>query len=109
MNRQRTYVQVPILCCINEEDIKGFYVNVGDRRVRIDKYGIDLYKKYKWIINYSYYYPHRWDCNHNLIAFHREILQLHNTSNVVKFINGNSLDCRLANLECSVFWKMYTA
>lgn len=90
---------------LNKEDVNGLFVSIGNRRLRIDRYGYLLWKKYKWSVTYSNFYPHRYE-NGRLIAFHRQLLGLHKTNEKIRFDNGNRFDCRIANLECRTidFW-----
>jgi hypothetical protein len=83
---------------LSEEDLKGIMVNAGNRQVIICKYGLALFNRYKWSITYANYFLHRQEGG-RIIPFHRELLGLHKSNKIIKFRNGNRLDCRLYNLR----------
>jgi|SRR5271165_6852944 len=83
---------------LDEEHLKGMLVNAGDRRVRICKHGLSLFDSCKWYITYSNYYLHFQMGRGKIIPFHRVLLELYRSDEIVKFRNGNTLDSRLCNL-----------
>ena len=91
---------------LTKQDVEGFFVDIavssggfeGRRQVRVDRYGYLLWQEYKWNITYQNWFAHRFE-DGKLIAFHRQLLNLHGSSEVVRFDNGNMLDCRIINLN----------
>lgn len=91
-------------CTLNQEDFKGIPVSVGDRPMLVDNLGYNLWRKYKWSVTCTNLFPHRHEKG-KVIPFHRELLQLQGTRDVITFRNGNKFDCRLANLDTkSLHW-----
>lgn len=90
---------------IDLDNHMGSYMEISDRVVRIDNYGLYLYNKYRegkgrWRTSCSYPYMYRTirRPKPNVIFFHRELLGLHKSTLRIVFRNRNSLDYRLCNL-----------
>lgn len=86
---------------LESSDLNGIPIQIGNKHVILDRYGVILFNEYKWYITFTNWYLHRWEPNTSgkLVAFHRQLLGLHDTNEHVKFANGNRLDCRIVNLR----------
>lgn len=90
------------LCILSDEDLEGRLVKIGDRLMIVDACGYELWKKHKWVWTYRDNFPHRYE-EGKIVPFWKDMLGLVGTRERVRYMNGDSFDCRLANLEtCSL-------
>jgi hypothetical protein len=102
----------PTVYVLDEEHLKGMWVDVGDRRIRLCKFGLDLFVKYRWKITFDNYFLHRHEkvpyrsgVRYAVVPFHRELLGLYRSDEQVWFRNGDKFDYRLCNLYTRT-WTM---